>query len=94
MDAREAEQRVPRTWFDEEVYVQFRDDPEGPHKYVLLDVVLEGIVVEVTLTHEPQEVGGPAVRVTGHLLIPWGAMRFMQRVVSVTEIDSSTSGAG
>lgn len=74
--------KVPRAWIGEEITVQWSGEPTGPHVFVLLDVVPEGLVVEFKTTEERE---GTTYEETSHSLIPWSAFAWAARLASVEE---------
>jgi hypothetical protein len=83
------EEQVPRTWIGAEVGI-FWTGRKDPDSLVLLDVVPEGIVLELKRTSEHR---GKAYEATSHILAPWHAITSVQKLVGMKEIDVQTEGA-
>ena len=82
-------EKVPRAWIGQDITVQWAGEQTGPHLFVLLDVVPEGLVVELKATEER---GGRTYEETSHSLIPLSALAWVARLASVEERKPGVGG--
>jgi hypothetical protein len=81
--------RIPRAWIGEEEGIYWPGRKE-PGEFKLLDVVPEGLVLEVATTNEFE---GKTYRGAAHILTPWHAITSVQRYVGMEEIVAQTEDA-
>lgn len=77
------EQRIPRTWIGDEVGIFWRGRKDD-EKFVLIDVVPEGLVLEVKRTVERE---GKTYEGTAHTLATWHVIDAVQKYVGTEELD-------